>query len=69
MRDMKTLVEEARVLANIINTSRFLGVVPSAAITVRLTEVIDLMESVIDMEKLNSEQAMVITAMNTLADR
>jgi hypothetical protein len=69
MRDMKTLVEEARVLANIINTSRFLGEVPSAAITVRLTEVIDLMESVIDMEKLNSEQAMVITAMNTLADR
>ena len=69
MRDMKSLVEEARTLATIINTSRFLGEVPSAAITVRLTEVIDLMESVIDMEKLNSEQAMVITAMNTLADR
>ena len=43
MRDMKSLVEEARVLATLINTDRFLGVVPSADLTVRLTEVTDLM--------------------------
>jgi hypothetical protein len=40
---MKTLVEEARVLATLINTDRFLGVVPSAELTVRLTEVTDMM--------------------------
>jgi hypothetical protein len=43
MSRMKTLVEEARVLATLINTDRFLGVVPSAELTVRLTEVTDMM--------------------------
>ena len=43
MRTMKSLIEEASLLATLINTDRFLGVVPSADITVRLTEVTDLM--------------------------
>jgi hypothetical protein len=64
MRDMKSLVEEARTLATIINTSRFLGEIPSADITVRLTEVVDLMESVLDLEKLNVKQTMVIDVIN-----
>jgi hypothetical protein len=64
MRDMKSLVEEARTLATIINTSRFLGEIPSADITVRLTEVVDLMESVLDLEKLNVKQTMVVDVIN-----
>ena len=64
MRDMKSLVEEARTLATIITTSRFLGEIPSADITVRLTEVVDLMESVLDLEKLNVKQTMVIDVIN-----
>lgn len=64
MRDMKSLVEEARTLATIINTSRFLGEIPSADITVRLTEVVDLMESVLDLEKLNIKQTMVVDVIN-----
>ena len=64
MRDMKSLVEEARTLATIINTSRFLGEIPSAYITVRLTEVVDLMESVLDLEKLNVKQTMVVDVIN-----
>jgi len=43
MSRMKSLIEEARTLATLINTDRFLGVVPSADLTVRLTEVTDLM--------------------------
>ena len=64
MRDMKSLVEEARTLATIINTSRFLGEITSADITVRLTEVVDLMESVLDLEKLNVKQTMVVDVIN-----
>ena len=64
MRDMKSLVEEARTLATIINTSRFLGEIPSADITVRLTEVVDLMESIVDMEKLNIKQTIVVDVIN-----
>lgn len=55
MRDMKSLVEEARTLATSINTSRFLGEIPSDDITVRLTEVVDLMESVLDIERAAEE--------------
>tara|TARA_R110000803_G_scaffold55597_2_gene112542 strand:+ start:148 stop:339 length:192 start_codon:yes stop_codon:yes gene_type:complete len=43
MSRMKSLIEEARTLATIINRERFLGVVPASEITVRLTEVTDLM--------------------------
>ena len=43
MSRMKSLSEEARTLATLINTDRFLGVVPASEITVRLTEVTDLM--------------------------
>ena len=43
MSRMKSLIEEARTLATLINTDRFLGVVPSSDLTVRLTEVTDLM--------------------------
>jgi len=43
MSRMKSLIEEARTLATQINTDRFLGVVPSADLTVRLGEVTDLM--------------------------
>jgi hypothetical protein len=64
MKDMKSLVEEARTLATIINTSRFLGEVPSADITVRLTEVVDLMDSVLNMEELNIKQTMVVDVIN-----
>lgn len=64
MRDMKSLVEEARTLATIINTSRFLGEIPSADITVRLTEVVDLMVSIVDMEELNIKQTMVVDVIN-----
>jgi hypothetical protein len=69
MRDMKALVEEARVLANTINTYRLSGEVASAHITVRLTEVVDIMDSVLELQKLNGEQAMVIDVINTLGDR
>lgn len=70
MRDMKTLVEEARTLATIINTSRFLGEVPSSEITVRLTEVVDLMEAVIDMDAFNDKYAdVLLPVMKRLADR
>jgi len=61
---MKSLVEEARTLATIINTSRFLGEIPSADITVRLTEVVDLMESIVDMEELNIKQTIVVDVIN-----
>ena len=64
MKDMKSLVEEARTLATIINTSRFLGEVPTADITVRLTEVVDLMVSIVDMEELNIKQTMVVDVIN-----
>ena len=64
MKDMKSLVEEARTLATIINTSRFLGEIPSADITVRLTEVVDLMDSVLDREELNIKQTMVVDVIN-----
>jgi hypothetical protein len=40
---MQSLIEEAGVLATLINTDRFLGVVPASELTVRLTEVTDLM--------------------------
>ena len=43
MSRMKSLIEEASKLATLINTDRFLGVVPASEITVRLTEVTDLM--------------------------
>ena len=43
MSRMQSLIEEAGVLATLINTDRFLGVVPASALTVRLTEVTDLM--------------------------
>jgi hypothetical protein len=43
MSRMQSLIEEAGVLATLINTNRFLGVVPASALTVRLTEVTDLM--------------------------
>lgn len=70
MRDLKSLVEEARVLATIINTDRFLGEIPSADITVRLTEVIDLMESVVDMDAFNDKYAdVLLPVMKRLADR
>ena len=64
MKDMKSLVEEARTLATIINTSRFLGEIPSADITVQLTEVVDLMVSIVDMEELNIKQTMVVDVIN-----
>ena len=64
MKDMKSLVEEARTLATIINTSRFLGEIPSADITVRLTEVVDLMGTIVDMEELNIKQTMVVDVIN-----
>ena len=64
MKDMKSLVEEARTLATIINTSRFLGEIPSADITVRLSEVVDLMDSVLDVEELNIKQTMVVDVIN-----
>ena len=51
MSRMKSLIEEARTLATLINTDRFLGVVPSADLTVRLTEVNDLMMDMM-MEEL-----------------
>ena len=60
MKDMKSLVEEARVLATLINTDRFLGEIPSADITVRLTEVIDLMESIVDMDAFNDKYTGVV---------
>jgi hypothetical protein len=70
MRDMKSLVEEARVLANIINTDRFLGEIPSADITVRLTEVIDVLEAVVDMDAFNNKYAdVLLPVMKRLADR
>ena len=43
MSRMKSLIVEANTLATLINTDRFLGVVPSSDLTVRLTEVTDLM--------------------------
>ena len=43
MSRMQSLIEEAGVLATLINTDRFLGVVPASVLTVRLTEVTDLM--------------------------
>ena len=43
MSRMKSLIEEARTLATLVNTDRFSGVVPASEITVRLTEVTDLM--------------------------
>ena len=43
MSRMQSLIEEAGVLATLINTDRFLGVVPASELTVRLTEVTDLM--------------------------
>ena len=43
MSRMKSLIEEARTLATLVNTDRFLGVVPASDLTVRLTEVTDLM--------------------------
>ncbi len=43
MSEMQSLIEEAGVLATLINTDRFLGVVPASTLTVRLTEVTDLM--------------------------
>ena len=64
MKDMKSLVEEARTLATIINTSRFLGEIPSADICIRLTEVVDLMDSVLDREELNIKQTMVVDVIN-----
>ena len=51
MSRMKSLIEEARTLATLINTDRFLGVVPSADLTVRMTEVTDLMMDMM-MEEL-----------------
>ena len=47
MSRMKSLIEEAKILATLINTDRFLGVVPSDELTVRLTEVIDMMEELV----------------------
>ena len=47
MSRMKSLIEEAKLLAILINTDRFLGVVPSDELTVRLTEVIDMMEELV----------------------
>ena len=64
MSRMKSLIEEARVLATLINTDRFLGVVPSDELTVRLTEVVDLMESIVDMEELNIKQTIVVDVIN-----
>jgi hypothetical protein len=43
MSRMQSLIKEAGVLATLINTDRFLGVVPASELTVRLTEVTDLM--------------------------
>jgi hypothetical protein len=43
MSRMKSLIEEARTLATLVNTDRLSGVVPASEITVRLTEVTDLM--------------------------
>lgn len=51
MHRMKSLIEEARTLATLINIDRFLGVVPSDELTVRLTEVTDLMMDMM-MEEL-----------------
>jgi hypothetical protein len=64
MKDMKSLVEEARTLATIINTSRFLGEVPMDDICIRLTEVVDLMDSVLDREEHNIKQTMVVDVIN-----
>jgi len=73
MRDMKSLVEEAGTLATIINTSRFLGEVPSADITVRLTEVVDLMEDSMKLENpegfCERYKDVLLPVMKRLADR
>lgn len=41
MSKRQHLIQEARTLATLINTDRFLGVVPSEDLTVRLVEVLD----------------------------
>ena len=41
MSKTQQLMQEARTLATLINTDRFLGVVPSEDLTVRLVEVLD----------------------------
>ncbi len=52
MSRMKSLIEEARTLATLVNTDRFSGVVSSDEITVRLTEVTDLMMDICVGDKL-----------------
>ena len=75
MRYMKSLVEEARTLATIINTSRFLGEVPSVDSTVRLLEVIDLMamEGIVKLENpegfCERYKDVLLPVMKRLADR
>ena len=54
MSRMKSLIEEARTLATLVNTDRLSGVVPASETTVRLTEVTDLM---MDICILDAEEA------------
>lgn len=45
--NLKALAYEATILAEIVNTARFEGTIPAADITVRLTEVTDMIFAIV----------------------